>query len=64
MTGEGPTDVLLCDVGLPDGDGYGLLRVPVEALRSGTVASRDCVGGQAPGASLIPHSFILFSKVL
>lgn len=26
MTGEGPTDVLLCDVGLPDDDGYGLLR--------------------------------------
>ena len=26
MTGEWPTDVLLCDVGLPDDDGYGLLR--------------------------------------
>lgn len=26
MTGEWPTDVLICDVGLPDDDGYGLLR--------------------------------------
>lgn len=26
MTGEWHTDVLLCDVGLPDDDGYGLLR--------------------------------------
>ena len=26
MTGEWPTDVLLCDVGLPDDDGFGLLR--------------------------------------
>lgn len=26
MTGEWPTDVLLCDIGLPDDDGYGLLR--------------------------------------
>ena len=26
ITGEWPTDVLVCDVGLPDDDGYGLLR--------------------------------------
>ena len=26
ITGEWPTDVLICDVGLPDDDGYGLLR--------------------------------------
>jgi CheY-like chemotaxis protein len=26
MTGEWPTDVLICDIGLPDDDGYGLLR--------------------------------------
>ena len=26
ITGEWPTDVLLCDIGLPDDDGYGLLR--------------------------------------
>jgi CheY-like chemotaxis protein len=26
LTGEWPTDVLVCDVGLPDDDGYGLLR--------------------------------------
>jgi CheY-like chemotaxis protein len=26
MTGEWPPDVLICDVGLPDDDGYGLLR--------------------------------------
>jgi PAS domain S-box-containing protein len=26
ITGEWPTDVLICDVGLPDDDGYGLLK--------------------------------------
>ena len=26
ITGEWPTEVLICDVGLPDDDGYGLLR--------------------------------------
>jgi PAS domain S-box-containing protein len=26
ITGEWPTDVLVCDIGLPDDDGYGLLR--------------------------------------
>jgi CheY-like chemotaxis protein len=26
ITGEWQTDVLVCDVGLPDDDGYGLLR--------------------------------------
>jgi hypothetical protein len=26
ITGEWPTDVLICDIGLPDDDGYGLLR--------------------------------------
>jgi signal transduction histidine kinase/ActR/RegA family two-component response regulator len=26
ITGEWPTDVLVCDVGLPDDDGYGLLK--------------------------------------
>ena len=26
ITGEWPTDILICDVGLPDDDGYGLLR--------------------------------------
>jgi len=26
ITGEWPTDLLICDVGLPDDDGYGLLR--------------------------------------
>jgi PAS domain S-box-containing protein len=26
ITGEWPTDVLICDVGLPDDDGYGLLQ--------------------------------------
>ena len=26
ISGEWPTDVLICDVGLPDDDGYGLLR--------------------------------------
>jgi CheY-like chemotaxis protein len=26
LTGEWPADVLICDVGLPDDDGYGLLR--------------------------------------
>lgn len=26
ITGEWPTDVLICDVALPDDDGYGLLR--------------------------------------
>jgi len=26
ITGEWPADVLICDVGLPDDDGYGLLR--------------------------------------
>ena len=26
ITGEWPPDVLICDVGLPDDDGYGLLR--------------------------------------
>ena len=36
ITGEWPIDVLLCDVGLPDDDGYGLLkrlrRLPEGAL--------------------------------
>ncbi len=46
ITGEWPTDVLVCDIGLPDDDGYGLLR----RLRN------QPLGGSIPAIALTAYA--------
>ena len=56
ITGEWPTDVLICDVGLPDDDGYGLLR----RLRGLPEGEAQAVIGDERGldqlGQRVPHS--------
>ena len=44
--------------------GGGLSGPPGKTLRPGAAAPGNLLGDYAPGASLMPHSFILLSKVL